>query len=120
MLNEVKQRRCLIPCYEMTTVEVKFSLKSFPYLLKAIEEIKKESPEFSRYSQVDGNKIYVASSYERVELDLEKSEASFQGGNEGLLNRIKRKYSEIVIAEVAKKKRFAMTMKNNKIQLKKW
>ena len=106
-----------MPCYVMQTQEVKFSMKSLPYLIKALEAMKKENVN-SRVK--DGKKIHIFNGYQEVELDLETSQATFRGSSEGLLNRIKKQYTLTVVQEVAKKKRFAMTIKNNKIQLKKW
>ena len=99
-----------MPCYIVQTISVKFSAKSIESLTIAIERLNwTQSPLFS--NQNDG--IVAKTPYGNIQLDFLKEEASFSSNLQGSFNEMKRKYSEVVLEKIAKKKRWVLKKKNN-------
>ena len=99
-----------MPCYEVRTVQVEFKAQSREILLKAIIDAKV-------YHSVIGNTVFGSG----WEIDLEKQTATVGEGYESRLNKVRRLYSEAVVNEVARKKKWLVKKAaENKIELKRY
>lgn len=96
-----------MPCWEVNLITVEFKAKNIDYLTAALKELN-----INFYQ----NKNIIRFGSTSINLDNQTIETN----DINLSNQIKRKYSEIVIKEVAKKKKWIMKMNQNKIQLKKY
>jgi hypothetical protein len=99
-----------MPCYEVRTVQVEFKAHSREILLKALSE--------ARISHwIEGTTINGT----RWIINLEKQTATVEQGYESELNKIRRLYSEAVVSEVARRKKWLVKKAaENKIQLKRF
>lgn len=101
-----------MPCYEIRTVQVEFNAGNEQYLLKALKEAN------ISHTFNDTTKIIYGNNWE---INLEEQTASVRQGYEGELNKVRRAYSETVVNEVARKKKWLVKkVQGNKIQLKKY
>lgn len=99
-----------MPCYEVRTVQVEFKAQSREILLKALDDNK------INY-RMNENAIY---SY-RWTINFEEQTATVEQGYEGELNKIRRAYSEAVISEVARRKKWLVKKTaEGKMQLKRY
>jgi hypothetical protein len=99
-----------MPCYEVRTVQVEFKAKSREILLKALVDAKV-------YHSVEGNTVFGSG----WEIDLDKQTATVGEGYESRLNKVRRLYSEAVVSEVAKRKKWLVKkLADNKMQLKRF
>lgn len=104
-----------MPCWEVNTMSVEFSVKSITYLKLALEEL-------GHNFVVQGDKIMMGSGSSRITIDLVEANATLGSRYQSTLNEIKRKYSEVVIKGVAKKKRWIIKEQQdaNKFKLKRF
>jgi hypothetical protein len=105
-----------MPCYEVRTVQVEFKAKNTHLLLKALEQSGIEHT-----WKKETNIIYGGGSYGNLwAVDLNKQTADVRQGYEAELNKVRRAYSETVVNEVARKKKWIVKAAGNKMQLKRY
>jgi hypothetical protein len=106
-----------MPCYEVRTVQVEFKAGSREYLLKALEQTGIEHT-----WNKETNIIYGGGNYGKLwAINLDKQTATVEQGYEAELNKVRRAYSEAVVNEVARKKKWLVKKAaENKIQLKRY
>jgi len=100
-----------MPCYQMNLVSVEFKAANEAILIKALEAL-------NIAYQYDKNLNII--SIQGIVIDLAKQNVETTRSGFETVNQIKRQYSQEVITEVAKKKRWIMKQQANKIQLKKY
>ena len=101
-----------MPCYEVRTVQVEFNARNEQYLLKALKLANIIHTHNQETKAIYGN---------NWEIKLKEQTASVRQGYEGELNKVRRAYSETVVNEVARKKKWLVKKaEGNKIQLKKY
>ena len=101
-----------MPCYEVRTVQVEFKARNREALQEALE-----SNGIDHWWNTSWTKVYG----KEWEIDLEKQTAQVTEGKEVYLNRVRRAYSETVIAEVARKKKWIVKkLAAGKMQLKRY
>lgn len=101
-----------MPCYEVRTVQVEFNAKNREALQEALEA-------GDVYHYWNSNKTVVCGEGWRI--NLEKQTAEVQLGREALLNQVRRAYSETIINEVARRKKWLVKkLADNKMQLKRY
>jgi hypothetical protein len=94
-----------MPCWEISKLTVKFSVANQDFLLKALEKanIRYELGKFNTQF------IYTDAGFE---FNLEKEEIQYNAYNssivEPVINKIKRKYSEVILEEVARKHKWLL------------
>lgn len=87
-----------MPCWEVNTISIEFNMKHKDLLLKTLEKLN------FKYSEYEKGTIYLYS--DDVIMNLNNSTAKIL--NFDKYNKIKRKYSEIVLEEVCKKKKWIL------------
>jgi hypothetical protein len=101
-----------MPCYEVREVQVEFKAQSKEILLEAV----KKAGIYHYW-----NDLINILSGQGWAIDLEKQTATVIEGYEKNLNQVRRAYSEAVINEVAKRKKWLVKkMAGNKMQLKRY
>jgi len=99
-----------MPCYQINLVSLELKLTSKDRLVQALKEI--------GYRVEVRNDVVFAGD---IKFDLARGNVTMEGSNRGAvsrLNRVNRKYSEIALREIAKKKRWAFKMQEeNKIRM---
>jgi len=96
-----------MPCYEVNTITLEWMVKNKNRLLQTLKEMNREANDY-------GN---VVVSYP-FRFNLTENRVELVKGYRADLNVIKRKYSEITLREIAKKKRWALKEKEtNKFQM---
>ncbi len=102
-----------MPCYTVNLMTVEFNMKNINILKKALEKL--------GYNYRYGEKTN--------QLDIPSMNASFDLKNQNVsipryysddLNKIKRAYSETVVEEIAKKKKWIIKKMGNKLQLRRY
>lgn len=100
-----------MPCYEVRLVSVEFKAAHKDLLLEALKQL-------GLSARVSGNTLYVQGG---IEINLDEQRITCPRQQQGLVNRIKQKYSEVVLKKVAEKKKWTVASKGvNKFQLRKW
>ncbi len=99
-----------MPCYQVRTISVDFKVGNEDLLKKAAEKLNWKYRE-------RGNLIEIK---DIIILDLRMQTASFPKKCQDDLNLLKRTYSEVCIEEIAKKKRWSLKRKNNKLEMKRY
>lgn len=100
-----------MPCYEVRLVSVEFKAAHKDLLLEALKEL-------GLSVRVSGSVLYIQGG---VEIDLDRQRITCPERMQGIVNRIKQKYSEVVLKKVAAKKKWTVKSKGtNKFQLRKW
>jgi len=102
------------PCWEANVLNLEFNLKSIDLLKEALDSL-----DLSYTVRSEGI-IQIRASYSSITLNLNKGMATMEERHAPLLNRIRRAYSEKAVEKVAKKKKWIMKKKSNKIQIKKY
>ena len=87
----------IMPCYEINLMTVEFKAKYKEILILALKKLGYEPSELNK-------KVYAAN----FTFDLQNQKVSFPKGFTNPMNEIKRKYSEIVLEQVAKKRRWVL------------
>ena len=105
-------------CWEINLVTVEFNMSNIGILTKYLAE----NNITYAYNETR-NIMFVGSNYNRITLDFNKKTASFSGNFEGQkrLNELKVGYSKAVVAEVARKKKWAVkNLGANKLALRRY
>jgi len=104
-----------MPCWTVNTVSVEFKAKYKDLLIKAIESIGIKAAYASGWYEERG-KFCI----KNLAIDLENGTASIPNMQANdLLNKVRQAYTKVCIAEVSKKKKFAVKMlSNGKIRLR--
>ncbi|MCK5140213.1 MAG: hypothetical protein KAQ85_10260 [Thermodesulfovibrionia bacterium] len=84
-----------MPCYQVQYLSVKFKVKHLNLLKRAAEELQMTYRESKRFVNIG-----------TVTIDLERGTA--QARSQSSINAIKRQYSKVVLAEVARKKNWKL------------
>jgi len=95
-----------MPCYQVRTVSVKFSVKHVPLLERAAKKLNLNFEQRGRLCRVGP-----------IIVDLEKGEATVT--EQGLLNQLKVAYSKEAIAMVARQFNWSMQSTGNQFVLRK-
>ena len=107
-----------MPCYEINTVSVEFFMANIDFLLTALKEL---GYEVQLHNKFDYEKVLAGSGPVVIEFDMVTGLAKVESKYQDKLNAVKRQYSKVVIAEVAKKKRWVLKeMEVNKVQLRRY
>jgi len=100
-----------MPCYEVRLVSVEFKAAHRDLLLQALKEL-------DLSFRVSEDIIYLR---DGIQIDLGRQVVRCPQNMQGLINRLKQKYSEVVLKKVATKKKWSVKAKGqNKFTLKKW
>jgi len=103
-----------MPCYQVQLMSVEFKVKNVDYLLKALELAGYLRYQYDKDAQI----VYVNS---RMLIDLKNNHIEVPSTDQYYVNVLKRKYSEVVIADIAKKKKWVMKKLNeNKGELRRY
>jgi len=104
-----------MPCWTVNTVSVEFKAKYKDLLIKAVESIGIKSAYASGWYEERGMFCI-----KNLAINLETSEASIPNmAANDLLNKVRQAYTKVCIAELSKKKKFAIKLlANNKIRLR--
>lgn len=89
-----------MPCYEVNTMSVEFKAKYKSILVQTLTSL-------GFKLSVNNNKIYTSN----FTFDLDKQKVKFPSGYQNQINGIKQKYSQIVLEQVAKKRRWILKNK---------
>lgn len=98
-----------MPCWEVNTISLKFSVKSKDRLIETLKEL-------GYVPEVYGDMVRAGD----MEFDLERGEVEIESRTRAYdrANEVKRKYTELAVRDVAKKKRWAFKMmEQNKMRL---
>jgi len=88
-----------MPCYEVNTMSIEFKAKYKKVLVEALKRSGLNPREYE--SRSGGHSIYAGDLIFR----LDEQKVTFQEDQQVKLNEIRRKYSEVVLEQVAKKRR---------------
>lgn len=103
-----------MPCYQVNTISVEFFMANTDFLLTALKELGYEV-------QVREERVLAGSGPVVIEFNMNTGVAEVESKYQDKLNAVKRQYSKVVIAEVAKKKRWVLKeMEANKLQLRRY
>ena len=100
-----------MPCYEINTMSVEFKAKHKAILLLALKKL--------GYQTRENNQEQIITNI--FSFNLKTQKVSYPRGYENQINQIKRAYSQIVLEQVAKKRRWILKNKaENEFQLIKY
>lgn len=101
-----------MPCWEVQTMSVEFKAANKELIIKALEA--------NQYRFVDrGKTIMINTSFGPITLDLEAQQALLDQNQQQHLNELKQAYSEQVLKEVARKRKWLLKkQQQRKYQLK--
>lgn len=96
-----------MPCYQINTISLKWTVGNKDRLIQTLKEMKREAKDYGD----------IVVSYP-FRFNLTENKVELVKGYRADLNVIKRKYSEITLREIAKKKRWAFKVReDNKFQM---
>ena len=93
-----------MPCYEVNLMTVEFKAKYKEILILALKKLGYQARENGRGEVITNVFTF----------DLQNQKVSFPKGFTNPMNEIKRKYSEIVLEQVAKKRRWVLKRQSEK------
>lgn len=95
-----------MPCYQVVEVSVEFKVES-------VERLKKTLERLGHSFSVLGSQIKTFIGQKEFTFDLDREKLTFDNSFESkeVINQIKRKYSELALEEVAKKRRWILKNK---------
>lgn len=100
-----------MPCYQVNLISVSFKVANVEYLKKALEALNYNYQFNGRSTCRIGDNII---------LDLDSETITTSSWNTDRVNELKRKYSEVVIEEAARRHHWAMSKQGNKIELRRY
>lgn len=105
-----------MPCYEVRLTSVEFSMSSLEYIERAVALSNLKMTKDVDLIYIFGSRVDII-----LNLNTKKAEMVDEEYTTSTFNRLKMKYSEVVISELAKKKKWLIKNKvDNKMTLRRY